>query len=303
MPSIVDRITELRLLDLSATFEKNNFFVSYLSSFSHLKSLTIISKGLSEIAMSIIDSCLFLSHLTYLKVLHINYNKHYTDLKLLINNIWSLPKLIHCDLYVNFPKEKLTRLLTKKSTSIKHLNLFVLTYQYHEIQALFNHTPNLEHLSISIDCSPLRHYRPLPFLLLIDFKMHISSYEDYSKLIVFFKTVPNLQRLSVKLFEKYINGYQGEDLIRTYLPKLQVFKLIMNDIFISNENVQQIVDNLRISFQSSFWIDEHKWYVQCTNNDHLINIYVNTPSSDLSRVHGELLDIDDLTSPDFSPVS
>jgi hypothetical protein len=95
-------------------------------------------------------------------------------------------------------------------------------------------------------------------------------------MISFLHNVPNLRRLNVRLKSNPINGCEWEQVIRNYLPKLKVFQLTMNDKRPINENIQERADELINSFRSSFWIDEHQWFVQCSVYDN--TIYLETLS-------------------------
>jgi hypothetical protein len=63
-----------------------------------------------------------------------------------------------------------------------------------------------------------------------------------------------------------------EQIIRNYLPKLKVLRLSIKSMLSSNENIEE-VDELINSFGSSFWIDEHKWFVRCFSSRTFINLY------------------------------
>ena len=55
-----------------------------------------------------------------------------------------------------------------------------------------------------------------------------------------------------------LNGYEWENLIRNYLPKLEQFQLKMKfQMFNPNQR-----DQLLKSFQTPFWIKERQWFIQ-----------------------------------------
>jgi hypothetical protein len=127
---------------------------------------------------------------------------------------------------------------------------------------LFEYTPRLKHLSLYIKSTGDDDYIPSPLPTLVDLNISVSHRCDVSKMILLLQNVPNLRYLHVTLYSKLMNGYQWEQVIRNYLPKLKIFKLKMNDEFPVNQNIQERADELINSFRSSFWIDEHKWFVR-----------------------------------------
>jgi hypothetical protein len=64
-----------------------------------------------------------------------------------------------------------------------------------------------------------------------------------------------------------------EQIIRNYLPKLKVLRLSMKSMLSSNKNIEEEVDEVINSFRSSFWIEEHKWFVRCFSLRTFINLY------------------------------
>ncbi|CAF0990997.1 unnamed protein product [Adineta steineri] len=73
----------------------------------------------------------------------------------------------------------------------------------------------------------------------------------------------------------FIDGYQWEDLIRNHLPKLRTFHLSMGNLSIIRPMTEEQIDEFMNSFGSSFWIDEHRWFVQCMSNEHFIRFGTN----------------------------
>ncbi|CAF4956942.1 unnamed protein product, partial [Rotaria sp. Silwood1] len=84
--------------------------------------------------------------------------------------------------------------------------------------------------------------------------------------------VPNLRRLNVYLPSNLIHGDQWEQVIRNYIPKLKVFKLTMHKELPVDQNIEERSNELINSFRSSFWIDEHKWFVRCFTYDQTIHL-------------------------------
>ncbi|CAF1167653.1 unnamed protein product [Rotaria sordida] len=62
----------------------------------------------------------------------------------------------------------------------------------------------------------------------------------------------------------------------------------MSDTFRFNQNIQKRADNLINSFQSSFWINEHKCFVQCLRYNR--TIYLSTSSTTSNYMKNKLPD-------------
>ena len=83
----------------------------------------------------------------------------------------------------------------------------------------------------------------------------------YLVLFSFFTTVPIIcdDYMSNYVDLNFIDGFQRETMIRTYLPTLKVLQLFMSkETIVSHENTQPTFDYLFISFKSSFWIDTQR---------------------------------------------
>ena len=75
--------------------------------------------------------------------------------------------------------------------------------------------------------------------------------------------MPNLCYLTLETMNICMNGHEWEKLIANYLPKLKIFRLKMTFNFSNNDNIFEQTDELVDSFRTSFWIEQHQWYVRC----------------------------------------
>jgi hypothetical protein len=86
--------------------------------------------------------------------------------------------------------------------------------------------------------------------------------------------MPNLRHLYIKIkYSELIDGHQWEQIIRNYLPKLKTFRLKMSKTLFLEQNIQERVDRLVDSFRSSFWIDEHQWFVRCFIKNRIVYFF------------------------------
>ncbi|CAF2796210.1 unnamed protein product [Rotaria sp. Silwood2] len=90
--------------------------------------------------------------------------------------------------------------------------------------------------------------------------------------------MPNLCQLTVETWRfSDLNGHRWEQIITDYLPKLKTFHLKMQIALNHDEGIQEKVNELIDSFQTSFWLIEHQWFIRChwipRNRCSMINIY------------------------------
>ena len=276
LPLIADRVYALRLSDSKDTPEQINLFFTYIVSFSRLTQLRSLSLSLIrsyEILLKVTNECQHLCNLT-----HLNFSSYYlkkcqVDFQLITNNIWSLPKLRYCNFHIRTQEQHIFGTPTKISSTLEYLNMHGYKLKWNHINQLFEYTPRLKHLSIPVRSSDDDDYSPMPLPTLISFDAAISCTSNTSKLLSFLQNTPNLRRLNVNLRSCSINGYQWEQAIRNYLPKLKVFRLQMEARLSLDENIEERVDELIDSFRSSFWIDEYQWFVRCLTLKRTIHLY------------------------------
>ncbi|CAF0738756.1 unnamed protein product [Adineta steineri] len=103
--------------------------------------------------------------------------------------------------------------------------------------------------------------------------LNISIAEIHpSTSISFLQNTPNLHHLNIKISGYYfIDGRQWEDLIRDCLPKLRTFHLSMTNLHGMRWMTEEQIDELMNSFRTSFWIDEHRWFVRCISNEDCVS--------------------------------
>jgi len=124
LPFIADRVIYLSLCDGNETPGQINLFFSYIASiaqFTNLQSLKLFNLCSHLILMKIVDQFHRLSNLTRLYFYSCNCQNDKADFQLIVNNIWSLPKLTYCYLDVGINKQENFCLSTKLSTSLKDL--------------------------------------------------------------------------------------------------------------------------------------------------------------------------------------
>lgn len=275
-PYIVDRITALSLSDSNNTPGQINLFFSYISSlnqFIHLRALTIRWVRSYNLLMKILDECHQIPNLTHLSFYFCYFHADEIDFQLIINNIWNLPKLHHCNFDVNIKGQQFFCIPTIISTSLKHLSIYGSKLKFNQINQLFEYTPYLKRLSICTDSYIDENYIPSSFPILT--RLNINNYylSDISKMIILLQSLSNLRCLDINLMSNLIDGHQWEPIIRHDLPKLKIFRLKMTKAFHFDRFIQQQANELIDSFRNAFWISEHQWYVRCLTKKKTIHLY------------------------------
>ncbi|CAF1051607.1 unnamed protein product [Adineta steineri] len=271
---IADRIITLCLCNSEDTPEQINVFLSYIPSFKQFIGLRALSIGYIhsyEILLKILDECHYLCNLTSLQLYYWTFPIDENNLQIIIDKIWSLPKLNYCNFGITSNESSVLFTPTKISLTLENVVVYGIYFNFNEINQLFKCTPCLKHLSISIASVFQDNFILSSLLTLTHLNIQISNKSE-DRLIKIFQNTPNLYRLEINLFEDLINGHQWEQIIRKYLTNLKVFQLTMYDMISISTYVQEEADNLFDSFRSSFWIDEHRWFIRCWTSDSLIQL-------------------------------
>jgi hypothetical protein len=265
LPKIADRVISLNLSNDDDTPKQVDLFISYIPSidqFIHLRSLSLSMLHVYTTIMKIIDQCHQLSGLIHLEFnsCYFSHNRQY--FQSIINNIWSLPKLIYCKIHMYAVRRLRFCMPTQISTSFKRLALIRCPLALDQIAELYQYTPNLKHLSITVK-NFADDYQPILLPTLISLQISVSYINGISKIVLLLQNMPNLRCLDINIVSNIIDGYQWKYIITNYLPKLEKFQFRMNHTLDFVDARQEHVDRLIDSFRSSFWIDEHRWFVRC----------------------------------------
>ena len=297
LPNIIDRTIYLALNEWAGSPGLIQLFFSYFPSINHFIRLEYLKISLinsSQILIIITHALPYLSRLIYLNLsANPSCPQDKIDRKLLLNNVWNLPRLRSCHLNCRNFDDSYTFSMTTQSVSIRYLHLSGFQLEYDDINTLLNHTPNLKHMNVHIFVSRRTdNYTPsvVSSNKLSSLKISICLREDYSLLFLLLKTLPNLRQLRIRIDSIQLNGYQLEQFIRNYLPNLKKFTFIIDKfLYDLAPDFQTTIEQLFASFQTPFWIDEHKWYVQCVKYDTYLYLY--TLPSNMGNNRSELPDL------------
>ncbi|CAF0898371.1 unnamed protein product [Rotaria sordida] len=172
LPFIADRVIDLSLSDGDETPEQINLFLSYISSFNqftHLQSLTLFHLNSHKTLLILLDECRHLNNLMYLNITSWYLSKDQVNCQVIVDNIWSLPKLIKCDLNIDINKHNFLCLPTIISLSLESVTTHRSDLKMNQINQLLEYTPRLKHLLTSLAITN-DDYIPSPLSMLIDFE-------------------------------------------------------------------------------------------------------------------------------------
>lgn len=265
VPLTFDKIKSLCFSNENDTPEQINRFYEHgfiLQQFTHLQSLTLCRVRVGQMVNEIQLGLSQLLDLTHLILDGCNLGYDQSSALSLINTIWNLPKLTHCyfnDSLIFIHDQGLFVPPTITSSSIQHLSILNIDDHEFKIADLFQRTPNLRHFSISIWAYCSNFTLSSSVLSITALKLIGCS---YSAMVDLLKRVPNLCQLRVCI-DHYINGQGWEQVISNYVPKLKILQFNMGYRLDSNTNYEEQIDEILNSFRSPFWLNTHRWFVQC----------------------------------------
>ncbi|CAF4176111.1 unnamed protein product [Rotaria sp. Silwood2] len=145
----------------------------------------------------------------------------------LLNNIWCLPKLKHCDLdFIHAPDRSFIG-PTIISLSIEYLSIKNMEIYPRDVYNLFEHTPRLQH-----------------------FHANLSFH-------LYFEPLPNIDTSMTTLSFFWRHGIVNK------LSNIKIFRLRMSFTIGDNNRMESKIDELIDKFRTSFWLDKHDWFVRC----------------------------------------
>ncbi|CAF2737583.1 unnamed protein product [Rotaria sp. Silwood2] len=265
LPSVIDRIISLRLSDDDDTPQQIDIFISYgfsLRQFIQLQTLSLYHLFSYETTMKIIEELHHLPYFTHLNFIDNHFLCDETDVEKMIDTIWSLPKLTHCHLYIDFHQnERLFPRLNTISSSLEYLSVEKFNFDLSKLDHLFQHTPHLRHLNVRLFDHSFDQQLSCSIPLMITLKLVIQN--SLNHLVNLLQNLSNLCHLTVETLDIDLDGQQWEQIIIDHLPKLRIFQLKMHIKLEDNDDKQLKIDKLITSFRSPFWLDEHQWFVRC----------------------------------------
>ena len=268
IPFILDHITSLNLSQ-DETPHLVEFLLSYgftLDRFVCLQSLSLHGINSLDLLIKIVFECYDLPHFTHLNIINCDIQEEQQRISRLLNKIWSISKLIYCNLNGIQSRVVSLRGISVISSSMEHLLIENIRCDLSGFFHLFECAPRLQRLSTNVSCNLTD--EKMIFVMLPLTSLKISFQGSYNSLKMILSAMPNLYRLTISTFGLDLNGHTWEQIIIEYLPKLEVFQWKMeNELLDKDENdIDKMIDQLLTTFQTPFWIKERQWYVRCSWN-------------------------------------
>ncbi|CAF1304983.1 unnamed protein product [Adineta steineri] len=261
LPSIIDKVSSLHLADDDETPNLPKILLSNiftLSRFTHLKALSLYSIQSLDLLNEIILQCHYITHLKLIQCFYENKECQ------LINNIWSLPKLIDCHIDGIMLKGICFSELSIKSLSIKYLSIKNIICNIPYLSSVFQQTPCLQRLCTTIACT--EKIEKLPDSIPLLTKLTLSYHGSILSMRNIFQQMCNLHTLTINTSYLLSDGSEWENILVDYLPKLKYFRLKMSFQLPESNNLDITVDELLNTFRTDFWIKKHQWFVRCDWN-------------------------------------
>ncbi|CAF3655899.1 unnamed protein product [Rotaria sp. Silwood1] len=263
LPTIIDQVIALHLSNNNETPNLLQLFLSYgftLNRFNHLQMLSLYHMDSLSLLNEILLQCRCLSYFIHLNLINCNFDQKETEILYLINNIWSLSTLTHCNLDNIFVSKLLFASMPIISQSIKYLSMKNIYCPLSILFNLFQCTPSLRCIHVN-DVIGYQNEQLQPIVSSLS-SMNISFSGSIYSLENLFRSVPNLYYLTIHTSSIFLNGYEWQNIIVNHLPKIKVFRLKMEFSFPTKKNKEEQIEELLDSFRTHFWIDEHQWFIQ-----------------------------------------
>ncbi|CAF1159664.1 unnamed protein product [Adineta ricciae] len=275
LPFIACRTTTLLLSNHDDTPEQIDFFLSYVpswKSFTDLQSLSLAHVSSYQTLFEVVRRCSTLVNLNSLTLNSCVLESNQSDFQVMLDMIWSLAKLRFCQLDIMLAEEPWIFASTKVSLCLEQILIYRKSFELNELNRLYECTPHLKHLSVLIASSFNTCSLKSSFSTLV--KLNMRLYERSNDLIEeILQTTQNVRCLEMTLLNNLIDGHRWEQIIRTNLLNLTKFRLRMKDTLPKNDHLQERLNKLFYSFQSRFWIHEHRWFIRCLTWDSTIHLY------------------------------
>ncbi|CAF1265183.1 unnamed protein product [Adineta steineri] len=272
LPLITNYINLIDLSDNDETPQQIELFRSFgyhLNQFPNLHTLSLNHIRSSEIISEILLEC---PQLIRLSLTGCYFNCKQNQILEFINNIWNLSKLIYC--YLNLDLKHGLHIVTptQYSLSIEHLSIVGVPCRISQLNLLYQYTPHIRYLALDLYRDNNDEELKTSILSINQLNLVFVG-PQYSTIENLLQHVPNLYELKIETCYIEINGYDWEQIIRNYLPKLKIFQLKMR-CQIRNEKSKQELFN---SFQTQFWLKEHQWFIRyhynTDDNSNMICLY------------------------------
>ena len=256
---LAPRITAIHLSNDDDTPDQVNRFVSYgfhFRQFSHLQSLSLYYIRSIDLTNRLLSQC---PRLTSLRLSKCAIDDGCATADDTIEHIWSLSELQFCHLDLSLLNDARIPVPNRISSSLRHLSTSDAVFSPAEFVRLCQCTPRLEQVQVRIkDVSEGDRILQFPTLSLT--KLRINFQGSASALRDLIIHLPNLKELLINVSDVYVDGHQWEEMLS---QELRRFELFMDFKITLETNIEDELESILESFQTEFWLVQHRWFVQC----------------------------------------
>ena len=278
LPSIVHQINSLCLSDEDTNPHQIDIFLSRLYPlyrFINLQSITFHHIYSIDKVIRILNDLQRIPDLITLNLIECYLEYDLKKLLGIMNSIWSLSNLKHCCLdlidiqgYNLIPP-------TMISCSLEDLSIKGIQCGLETLSVLYEHTPHLQSLSIET-AENEDDYSSLPIVYSLN-QLKLRCQGSSRALLSILRKVPNVTKLTIETNRIEMTGQQWENLLGQYFPVLKILNLKMKYQLMDFDDIEEKIDEILKSYRTSYWIDQHQWFVRCfcttENHTNLINIH------------------------------
>ena len=261
IPLIADNIHSLRLSDNDDTPHQTALFLFHSLSlyyFPRLKSLTLDNMHSEAVISQMMIEWQYPLHLTHLNIINCRILNDWNIVYTLINNIWSLPRLTHCQLDINIVDDVYSIVPTVMSSTLEVLAIKNMRCNLRELFSLFEHTPRLRHLDISIN-ETINDHRDFAFSLPLITTLKLTYEGSFSALRELLKNVPNVCHCAMRTKNIVVKGKSWAKIISHHLPKLKIFHLRME---FDQVDLGSTLEKFLLTYKTDFWLKVHRWHTR-----------------------------------------
>jgi hypothetical protein len=135
---------------------------------------------------------------------------------------------------------------------------------FNDMVCLLQYTPYLRTLSRSIRCENDNEIFSTTLTSIATLKLVFSGAPHVLNKL--FQNMPNLYNLTIVMRNCYLTGHEWKQILINNLPKIKIFRFKMHIPFVRVDDSEERIDEALNTFQNSFWLDKHQWFVQCDWN-------------------------------------
>jgi hypothetical protein len=164
-------------------------------------------------------------YLTHLNLINCYYTDGPSDLLVLLNTVWSLPRLTHFHFDLNSREEGFIFVPTQIPLSLQYLSISGLSYGSKELAGLLEKTRRLRFLAVNFKAKAELPDVTFPLSSFTTLKIFYQGSCD--GMIIIFERMSHLHHFTVDASGLDLSGGDWESIIVGHLPKMKVLQFVL----------------------------------------------------------------------------